>query len=216
MPHCPGAAIGMPLVIELEGIGHFKSNLSGMEYGECLIVKSPTIPSLPVKLFQQNYFVVRYCHDGCAYGFRTTLLGMIKEPLRLFVLGYPERIESINLRKNERYQCLIPAALKIFQDDATPREWRGFIKDISAAGCCFEHVIDDDFKPVAVTVGDVVDFSICFSNDEAIWALHAKVRTMNIDREKGIYGLEYEPNPAIASQQMAMTAIQNHVEKLKH
>jgi hypothetical protein len=216
MPSCPGAAIGMQMVITVEGIGTFKSTLIGMVHGQCLIIKLPLMSDIPLKIFQQNYFVVRYVHAGCAYGFRTSLVSLIKEPLRLFVLDYPDNIENLNLRKNDRYNCLIPAVAKILRADATSFEWQGFITDISAAGCCFECIIPDGVKPADATIGDMVDFSINFPNDDAIWTLNAETRSLNIDQKKSIFGLKYVPNSDIVSQQAAMNVIQSYIEKLKN
>ena len=216
MPPLPGAAIGMRMVITVEGLGTFKSTLIGMEHGQCLIMKLPMMPDIPVKFFQQNFFVVRYVHAGGAYGFRTSLVSLIKEPVCLFVLDYPNKIESLNLRKNERYDCMIPAVAKILRADATLFEWRGFITDISPFGCRFEHMIPDGVKPADVTIGDIVDFSIHFPNEDAIWTLHAEVRSLNVDQKKLIFGLKYKPNPDIESQQAAKNEIGAYIEKLKN
>lgn len=217
IPSCPGAAIGMRMLVTLEGIGTFNSTLIGMEYGQCLIVKSPMIPEFPVKFFQQNYFVVRYIYAGGAYGFRTTLVSMIKEPVRLFVLNYPDKVESLNLRKDDRYDCLIPAVAKMLRaDDPTPLEWQGTINDISATGCCFEYVIPDGVKPADVTVGDILDFSINFPNENTTWTLNAEVRSLNINQQKLIFGLKYKPNPDFFPQQEALNEIQAYIEKIKN
>jgi hypothetical protein len=215
MPPCPGAAIGMRMVITIEGLGTFKSTLIGMEHGQYLIIKLPMIPDIPVKYLRQNDFVVRYVHAGGVYGFRTSLVSLIKEPMRLFVLDYPNKIESLNLRKNERYECLIPAVAKILQANATPFEWQGFIADISPFGCRFEYMIPDGVKSANVTIGDIVDFSIHFPNEDAIWTLHVEVRSQNIDQKKLILGLKYKPNPDIESHRAAINEIEAYIEKLK-
>lgn len=206
-PVCPGAAIGMPMTVSIEGVGTVKSVLIGIEHGQCLIVKLPLMPNIPLKFYEQNYFVVRYFHAGSAYGFRTTLIGIIKEPVRLFILDYPEIIESMNLRKHERYACLILAHASIHVSDADLLEMDGLILDISPKGCSFECKTSSDTKTENIAIGSVIDLSFRLSNENIMLMLPAEVRTFKIEHNKLMLGLKYELDPAIEAQQAAMDAI---------
>ena len=68
------------------------------------------MPDIPSNLYQKNHIVVRYFHDGNAYGFRSTLTGLVKDPYRLYFRAYPETIEPLNLRKNQRHVGLLKNA----------------------------------------------------------------------------------------------------------
>lgn len=206
-PVCPGIAIGMPMMVSFEGIGTVKSVLIGMEHGQCLIVKLPLMPGIPLKFYQQNYFVVRYFHAGSVYGFRTTLIGMIKEPVRLFILDYPEVIENFNLRKHERYACRISAHASMHVPDAELLERDGLILDISPKGCSFEYKTSSDTKTENIAIGSLIDLSFRLSNENILLMLPAEVRTFKIENNKLMLGLKYEPDPAIEAQQAAMDAV---------
>ena len=215
IPECPGAAIGLPMVITFDGIGTFKGVLVGMEPGQCLILKLPPMPDLPVKLYQKNYFVVRYFHGGSAFGFRTTLNGMIREPLKLYILDYPEAVESLNLRKNERYDCLIPAQAVGPANDADPSIFHGFITDISTGGCCFECMTTGDTKAGNIKLGDIIDLSFTPLNSDSTKTLQAVVRTYKVDNRKLNVGLKYKLDPDNDTQLLAFGDVQTFIDSLR-
>jgi hypothetical protein len=216
MPVFPGLAIGMPMTISFEGMGTFKSMLIGLEYGQYFIMKLPHMPSLPLKLYQQNYFVVRYFHAGNAYGFRTTLISQIKEPVRLFILDYPGEIESLNLRKSERYSCQLPACASIISADAEPSKRNGFITDISSDGCCFECDVSEDEKPADAKIGAAIELDFRFNHEDVSCVLKTEIRVLKVDMKKIMFGLKYNPDPGIESHQTAIHAIHSFIDNLKN
>jgi hypothetical protein len=215
IPECPGAALGLPMVITFDGIGTFKGVLVGMEPGHCLIMKLPPMPDLPLKLYQKNYFVVRYFHAGSAFGFRTTLIGIIKEPLKLYILDYPAVIETLNLRKNERYDCLIPTQASIQAAGSDPWECSGFITDISSGGCCFECITSTDMKVGNIKIGDIIKLSFTLLNNDSPKTLQAVARTLKIDHRNLSVGLKYRLDPDNDAQLVAFGAVQTFIESLR-
>jgi len=214
-PVCPGVEIGTSMITSFEGIGTFKSILIGMEYGRYLIMKLPPMPSLPLKLYQQNYFVVRYFHNGSAYGFRTSLLGLVKEPVRLYILDYPARVESLNLRKQERHSCLLTAHVKMQAPDVDAPGWDGAIMDISTDGCRFQCMTPENIKLPNIAVGSMVEISFQLPTDDAQWMLEAEIRIFSLDQSKLTLGMRFEPPAGDKSHQDMMIAIQSFIDSLR-
>ena len=212
IPPCPGTTIGMPMVVALEGIGTARGTLVGIDPGKCLIVKLPVMAEVPVKLFRENSFVIRYFHAECAYGFRTTLVGLIREPSRLFILDYPQSVESVTVRKTGRHECLVPAATWIVGTE--PAERRGVIRVISVTGCSFEHTAARAVHLAEARVGAILAFSIHFPHEDKPRTLNAEVRTVQASLNKLTLGLEFAPDPSVTSHMAAMEAIQAFVKMI--
>ncbi|NPU85491.1 MAG: flagellar brake protein [Syntrophaceae bacterium] len=204
----------MPLQLTVEGIGTFKSLLIGAEHGRYLIVKLPHVPDLVSKLYQKNHVIVRYLHAGKVFGFRSTLIGSIKEPVRLFVLSYPESIESHNTRKNERFDCLIPASIHM---EGLPEEtgWKGFINDMSMGGCRFRAKVNDYPDLATLTMGETVTLSFRFIGEETWQALVMELRSLTVDKKMVTMGLSIKEGIETEPQRKAMAFIQEIVTSLQ-
>jgi hypothetical protein len=145
---CPGLTMGTALQVKVKGLGSAQSNLVGMEDGVYLIIKTPPTAEITTKLFQKN-IIVRYFHAGQIFSFRSTLLGIIKEPFRLWILSYPTSVNIFNLRKHNRIYCLLPAQIKL-----SSGLYYGFIEDISMGGCYFELNTLRNGKFPSIKIGD--------------------------------------------------------------
>ena len=212
----PGSTIGMSVFVSFNGIGNFKSTLVGMDYGHCLILKLPMRNDVPLKLFEQNYFVVRYVYESHIYGFRTSLLSLIREPILLFVLDYPREVETINLRKYERYDCFVPATVKNVIADKATLDVQGYFRDISMTGCRFEALRPDYENTEGVDVGDIVKVSVDFPNCDCVVTLQAEIKNMSVSSNELQLGLIYSPNLFLASHQEAMEAIKSFIEYIQN
>ena len=69
-------------------------------------------------------------YNGTMFGFQSQIIELIRSPLKLVFIKYPEEIESVDFRGNERIVCFLPANLKIAENII-----EGGITDISRAGC---------------------------------------------------------------------------------
>ena len=214
IPLCLGMSLGMTLNISFEGLGSFRSTLIGMEQDAYIIVKLPPMPDIPSKLFQKNHIVVRYFHDGNAYGFRSTLTGLVKEPYRLHFLAYPDSVESLNLRKSQRHICLIPAHIGIKTLEGGKMDLRGVISDISVGGCSFECTDNGDGMGEGVAIGRVVRIFFRFPNEEAWRTILAEIRTLRSDRNKVVLGLQYQIDPHHETEVDTLGIIQAFIDYL--
>lgn len=163
----PGLGIepGTTVQIQLEGLKEaVRSVVVGFERGQYLIVRTPATVTLWPYIRKEKQTTVRYLHDGTVYGFRTTILGVTEEPVRLTFLAYPRTIETINLRKEERVPCLLTAGAKIHG-----LMYKGVVLDISAGGCSFTFSLEEDEDIPELTVDDemvVVMQPVGFSGDQ--------------------------------------------------
>ncbi len=171
-----GIELGINLRIQLRGARDtWNGTLVGMVANRYLIADVPPIPGLWVKLHQMNNIIVRYLHDGKAYGFYTTLIAAMNDPFRLAFLSYPEKIETVNLRKFQRVPCLIPAAVSM--DGATHQ---GAFTDLSEGGCSFLFDQSGTTPGPGVNIGDEIVFSVCLigsSQERAVRAIVRNIRT---------------------------------------
>jgi c-di-GMP-binding flagellar brake protein YcgR len=206
-------ALELPIQLTVEGIGMFRSNLVGAEHGRYLLVKMPHVPDLAQKLYQKNHIIVRYLHAGKVYGFRSTLVGMIREPMRLFVLAYPEDIESHNTRQNERFDCMIPASVKK-PDDPDGEKWKGLINDMSIGGCRFRAKAGDNPGAAKLAVGSPLTLSFGFLGEDTWQTLETELRSLVIDNRQVTMGLSFREDVDTAPQRKALESIRGMITNL--
>jgi c-di-GMP-binding flagellar brake protein YcgR len=181
----PGVSLGMILQVQVEELGMAHSRLIGIDPGQFLIVKTPTIAEIATQLYEKNHVVVRYFSSGWVHAFRCTLLSLIKEPARLAILSYPESIEKINIRKHDRVDCNIPAVALIQGEN-----YGGVVKNISAGGLAMEidKKIDEALPPVSIH--DVISLTI-YRDGGQTTAFKTIVRNIKMDRTVMLIGMEF-------------------------
>lgn len=179
---CWGLTVGMTLQIQVEGLGSVLSSLVGMEEGVHLIIKAPPMAEIATKLFEKNIIIIRYFLAGQVFGFRSTLLSIIKEPFRLCILSYPTKMETLNLRKYDRIYCLLPAEIKMPQGT-----YEGLIEDISMGGCYFALNMPQDGKFPSIKIGDelLIFFNLPENKERCLFniivrAIKCDIQTMKL------------------------------------
>lgn len=194
VPDLPGVSFGMIIQIQIEGLGMAHSRLIGVESGAFLIVKTPPITDIATKLYEKNHVVVRYFHSGWVHAFRCTLLSLIKEPLRMAVLSYPEEIEKMNIRKHDRVDCNIPVEAVI---ESLP--YRGVVRNISTGGLSLEIDKENGAGLPQANVSDIIYLAMHREENQTT-SIEGIVRNIQIDRTKMIIGLEYYHHSAEPGQ----------------
>lgn len=210
-PDCPGLSPGIQIQIQLVGLGPTKSQFIGMAGGEFLIIKTPLIKEIATKLFQKNHVIIRYFHDGNVYGFRCTLIGLIKEPCRLSILSYPETIECLNLRKHERVDCLIKASLTCEDLPETPLQ--GIIQDISLGGCRFRCKPLEGEVVSQIKINRKATISMEFPGREVPMELYPVVRRVQQDRQAILIGMELDLED---DRQTVSEIIRDYIDPFRH
>jgi c-di-GMP-binding flagellar brake protein YcgR len=187
---CPGLFPGVQIQMQLEGLGPAKVTFIGIADGEYLILKTPPIQEIGTKLYEKNHVIIRYFHAGSVYGFRCTLIGLIKEPCRLSILSYPESVECLNLRKHERIDCLIKATVHLA--GVSEESFRGAVYDISMGGCGLKLKQEDSQAFPKIEIGGKAVLFLDLRGREEPMAFQSVIRRVQQDREVVLLGLEFE------------------------
>lgn len=74
--------------------------------------------------------IVRFLERGVVRGFRSPVMRVLTDPEPFLVIGRPQRVDQVPVRRHPRLSCHIPARLEI--DDGEPM--RALVVDISRAG----------------------------------------------------------------------------------
>jgi len=214
-PLCPGLNFGLLFQISIDGIGIFKSSLIGMEYGRYFIFKLPNVPEINDKLFKKNHISVHYFHAGKIYAFRSTLIGLLKEPFRLHIIDYPDSIEIINLRKKERITCWVPANLRDIYSELKCGICDGYVSDISSAGCSFECSVSEGITSPEVNVGQSLTLSLFLSSnhDEAM-VVQSEIRNIRRDKDRMLLGLKFKLGQNDSEDQPILENINSFIRDL--
>jgi c-di-GMP-binding flagellar brake protein YcgR len=128
--------IGITFRLQIEGTRRRLScELIGIDDGKFLIVKMPplhTMENVSNLLTKGTEIAIKYMYKGTMFGFQSRIVELIHNPFKLVFIEYPEEIESLDVRGNERVVCFLPANLRIAESII-----EGSITDISRAGCLF-------------------------------------------------------------------------------
>ena len=203
---CPGLHLGTVLQVQVEGLGATLSNLIGVEEGLHLIIKTPLIADIAKKLYERNHIVVRYVHAGQVFGFRSTMMGLIKEPFRFCILSYPTSVEILNLRKHERISCLIPAVIRLQQG-----VYAGFIEDLSIGGCSFEMNAPDAGAFPDLKVGDEAVLAIKLPTDKESSLIRIVIRAMKLDCRTMKLGAQFIKSPLQETEADVLEAVKSYM-----
>lgn len=84
-----------------------------------------------LRLSPGDPLVVRFFHEGVAYGFRSYVRQLLREPEPMVFIAYPEETESFALRRAPRLNCRLPARVRM--DDG--EEHTALVLDVSEQGC---------------------------------------------------------------------------------
>jgi c-di-GMP-binding flagellar brake protein YcgR len=192
--------------VQVQGIGTVLSSLVGMEDKLHLIIKTPLMPEIATKLFQKNAIIIRYFHAGQVFGFRSTLLSIIKEPFRLCILSYPTKIEIHNLRQHDRICCLLSAEIKLSQG-----LYEGLIEDISIGGCYFAFYTSRDGKFPLVKIGDEALLSFNLPGNNEGCAFNIVVRAIKCDIRSMKLGVQFLKSSHCDKDASSLSAIRDYM-----
>lgn len=163
---------GKPVDIE---INHpvklrIKVPLIGYEMGKYIILKYPVthrVSSYQDVLVEGNVVIVRYILEGehgeC-FAFRSTIKHITQYPESFLILNYPKKIESRQLRLQQRITTHLPASIMLDMEGVEKKEVRlnGIIADISVKGCGF--IFKADNSKVSVKKCDIF---VCIQHPSA-------------------------------------------------
>lgn len=187
--------VGNKVMMELAGIkDKLQSFFVGYINKRYVIISFPLVPEvnrplLLEHLYKGNTMTVRYIHSGTVLGFSTEILHVAFTPYPLLFLKYPERIESFNLRKDDRVDCLFPAML-VLRGVSLP----GALSDISRSGCNIVLPSSDETQPLEIDDQLLLRCPLLFASDQA--EIAGTVKQLSKNGTKVRLGLMFTEVPA--------------------
>jgi len=124
--------IGGPLIMHFPTLGKkYEGTVVGLEPFTYLIVQARLPQDVLAHLAGGTAgMVVQHVVSGVVFGFRTDLLNRIANPAPLLFLSFPDSVNRIVLRKNERLQVALPGTL-----NGKYGEQKVMITDLTSTGC---------------------------------------------------------------------------------
>ncbi|WP_419656442.1 putative pilus assembly protein PilZ, type IV [Desulfosarcina variabilis str. Montpellier] len=129
---------------------------------------------------------VKCAASGNVYTYNASVMDYL-EKYKLVFISYPQTVEQVPLRKEDRIGCCIPATANVQK-----RALKGLVTDISYHGCQFNVKIPPTFKLQRVSVLTDIDLSLSLSGYTDPQALKGKVRNTNFDEFRIALGIEFE------------------------
>jgi c-di-GMP-binding flagellar brake protein YcgR len=181
---------GTDVQIEVGGVDFkLQSTIVGALSKQYIILKAPSSNnsiSINTKLYGGNTVTVRYLYNGTVYGFQSTLLGSIKEPVKLIFVSYPKMIASRELRALKRLHCCIPSKTLIHES-----EYNTIIKDINTTGCRILLKYPSGTPRPAIEVGDTLSSMVQLFPGIKEHNLTGVVKNITIDKHTLHIGVQF-------------------------
>ena len=137
-------------MLEVEGIEEkLNSFLVGMEKNNYMIIAPPK----EFEKYEKNWIPginisIKYLFAGTVFSFKSKLIEIMTQKIRLFAIEYPKSVQMIEFRSEKRSSSLIP-----FKANIQNKIKEGFIIDITRKGCrCSFKDLDIDKNSIEIDV----------------------------------------------------------------
>jgi c-di-GMP-binding flagellar brake protein YcgR len=153
----------------------------GMEEFGYIIVQARLPLDVASRLAQNNQVVGQVIVDGVAYGFRSQVTNRVTRPAPLLFLSYPDSVERVALRSDERVRVSLPAQIHgKFGDHQV------IIVDMTNSGCCITARADMKSPLREAQPGEEVILSAMLGMGQK---LMAPVVTRRVEAKNGLVSL---------------------------
>ncbi len=182
---------GTKLLMELTGLSvRMYSYFIGMIKGRYILTQLPISNEHSKEqifqfLYPQNKVTVRYIQDGAALGFTCELIKYIMAPFPMLFLSFPPKIETYELRKHRRLNCLFQASTLIGD-----QPFKSMITDLSHSGC--QVIIPTDGNDHQFIVDDVIRLHCTALLSENGSAIEGRVMRVQKSDQKYSIGLKFK------------------------
>ena len=130
--------IGSSLTIKLPpGDQKFECRILGMDPFSFLIVHARLPQDAVSRLLTNPNLIAQHFASGAVYGFRSVVINRITVPVPLLFLAFPDSVERLVLRRNERVSVSIPGSLHGHYGD-----YDVMLTDLAPSGCQISAAID--------------------------------------------------------------------------
>jgi len=180
--------LGQEVHVKIDQLEYeLKVSVMGIQADELLILRMPRGMELCEYLCEGKAVKARYKQADIVYGFTSTILGYIPHPVPFVMLSYPKRLESHEMRRHLRNECLVRAKVRIRN-----AELHGVILNRSDGGCKLVLKLSDDDIPPEIGVGDVVQVEAPQPGDEGkLESVEGVVRNLSMAKGKAMLGVQF-------------------------
>lgn len=179
---------GRPVMIQFAAYpDRYKSVLIGTDQAHYVIVQIPVFAGVRNRLYEGNRVTIRYVDKATVFGFHSTIKDFIFKPAPLLFLNYPETVDVVSMRGEDRVSCYLEAVL-----EADGRSIGGAITDLSQGGCRFS--MDKKSRPDLYGIGEGRPLSLRFplGLDGEPLVINGQVRGFNEDSSKVNLGIMFD------------------------
>lgn len=201
------AVLGMRMLVEAEGLDQgFRTTLSGLERNRFLLLHLPRLGGVTEQLYPDRKVKARYIHEGNLYGFLSQVTACQVTPFRLLFLAYPRTFERLNLRRDQRVDCFIPAGLTV--PGSIGGGFRAMVLNVSTSGCRAALDAAGQRLP-GFGVGGAVRLGFKVAGADLELDLECRVKSVDADGARVFLGLNFT-----GPDQAGRAAIQAYVDSV--
>jgi len=178
--HEVGIPVGEPCQIQMDQ-AKYPSFFRGYSYPKYILLDGPMSRGASVVSVSGTPYVVRFIHEGMVYGYDSMLMKQYTSPIHLWVMRYPDEIQTVNLRKSLRVNTFIPATFASAQGGIT-----GAFVDISEGGGLFSATSAAMIQP-----GQMAQMDMTLPNGEKVAGLECKICSVKPNDGKVLLGINF-------------------------
>lgn len=122
---------GTKVLVEFAGLSERAGCvLVGLKQDDYVILSAALSRHMRKKADRGNIVTGRYLNKGTVYGFKSRILDYLTFPAQTLFLAYPPDVEVLELRRETRIPCHVPAEVQL-----DVGAFRGLMTDLSSSGC---------------------------------------------------------------------------------
>jgi hypothetical protein len=182
--------IGTHLQIQVgQSAARMESTHVGTRHNKYLIITMPKSLYQSASRLQEDgtRLVIRYIHNGNAYGFKSAVLDVISSPEKLFVITYPTNIEVYKLRNYPRLSCFLPARVFIGNQVI-----EGSVVDISRTGVEFTYPATKNIAQITEHVDELLQLDLQIPGSEGYTHIGGNLRNVHAGGDKIELGIRFD------------------------
>lgn len=182
--------IATPLQIQVgQRPGRMESTLIGICRDKYLIISMPKGNHIHLnKLLEEGTpLIVRYIHNGNAYGFSSAVQQAISTPERLLFISHPRQVEVYELRNYPRVTCLLPARLMV---DSQLLD--GSVIDLSRTGARFSYTADSASSELIEFINSNTRLDIQFPGSAGYTRTVGTLRDVHVENNRVYLGVSFD------------------------
>jgi len=165
-----------------------------MARDEYLIARLPPVPGILSAISAGSQVVVRFMYSGGVFRFHSNVINYVKSPEFMVFLSFPTAIETIELRKAQRLESLLPCAA-----DIAGIEYWGVVLDLSMGGCRLSMEPDEGDLPT-IQLGREITLYLHIPGVAEHQVIQGKVKNIRQDPRIAEIGVEFDNSHADSMQ----------------